>query len=176
MHVQTGMCANRCAQRCGGGAWDEGVFHNRSWDVQLLREGDLKLGSIRFFVIDECDKVLDKSGEACLAAEMLCCMSCWEQTSLLHLWEQQLQEHCGWQQLSMVAAQVITLISASLPKDGQSGHRPCGHSKLAMCVWGTEHGTRHCWPCSHTHSSIPFPAEDSHPTLVPACPTGLKKP
>ena len=31
--------------------------------LQLLRNEDLKLGSIRFFVIDECDKVLDKAGK-----------------------------------------------------------------------------------------------------------------
>ena len=31
--------------------------------VQLVKEGNLKLGSVRHFIIDECDKVLDSMGE-----------------------------------------------------------------------------------------------------------------
>ena len=38
--------------------------------VQLLRSKDLSLSSIRFFVIDECDKVLDKTG---VHKQAVCC-------------------------------------------------------------------------------------------------------
>ena len=60
--------------------------------VQLLREGDLKLGSIRFFVIDECDKVLDKSGEAHLGSRphIVSHVVLGTHTSSLQLWQQQL--------------------------------------------------------------------------------------
>lgn len=35
--------------------------------VQLALEKDLNLKSVKFFVIDECDKVLEKLGEWCLS-------------------------------------------------------------------------------------------------------------
>lgn len=34
----------------------------RAWCMQLGKEGALKLGSVRHFVLDECDKMLDKTG------------------------------------------------------------------------------------------------------------------
>lgn len=43
-----------CCSRC--------LVLMRTAAVQLLRSKDLSLSSIRFFVIDECDKVLDKTG------------------------------------------------------------------------------------------------------------------
>ena len=43
--------------------------------AQLVKEGDLKLGSVRHFVVDECDKVLDAMGERTFrltAARLVC--------------------------------------------------------------------------------------------------------
>ncbi len=37
--------------------------------LQLSKEGALKLNTVRYFVLDECDKMLEKLGEcACMAA------------------------------------------------------------------------------------------------------------
>ena len=32
--------------------------------MQLVKEKDLDLSTVKYFVVDECDKVLDKPGEA----------------------------------------------------------------------------------------------------------------
>ena len=39
--------------------------------MQLLRSKDLSLSTVRFFVIDECDKVLDKTGAPCVQLQKL---------------------------------------------------------------------------------------------------------
>ena len=41
--------------------------------MQLVKEGNLKLGSVRHFIIDECDKVLDSMGKHSQPA----CAHCW---------------------------------------------------------------------------------------------------
>lgn len=41
--------------------------------LQLVKEKDLNLRDIRFFVVDECDKVLDKAGAVGFSTRLRCC-------------------------------------------------------------------------------------------------------